>query len=101
MKKLLLCAATFLAMGSVAMAFPVKLTHTQLCQTVTSGGSGTGTGNGNQNSNFDANGGNGIGQMGGKRTPGDLNTDNQNTNFNGTGTSNNSGNQNTNAPGLP
>jgi hypothetical protein len=49
MKKLLLCAATFTAMGSVAMAYPVKLTDTQLGQIVAGNGNYNGNGNGTGN----------------------------------------------------
>jgi hypothetical protein len=44
MKKHLLCDAPFLAMGSVATAFPAKLTDTQLNQIVA--GQSLGNGNG-------------------------------------------------------
>jgi len=81
MKNFLLCAATFLAMGSVVMALPVKLIDAQLGHVVAGQSNGNGTGNtgggsGNTNGNGNVGSSNGVNN-------GDGNIGNGNGNQNG------------------
>jgi hypothetical protein len=99
MRKILLSAATFLAIGSIAFAEPVTLTKSQLAQVVAAGnfnGNGNGNGNsgnfnGNKNGNFNSgsfngnlNGNGNWGSFNGNKN-GNRNSGSFNGNLNGNG----------------